>query len=77
MIYTVTLNPAIDLVLSLDHLNLGEVNRVATENVVVGGKGINVSLLLKELNTESTALGFVSGFTGALIRDEMCENGIT
>ncbi len=76
MIYTVTLNPAVDLVLSLDHLNLGEVNRVNTENVVVGGKGINVSLLLKELNTESTALGFISGFTGTLIREEMHEMGI-
>jgi len=76
MIYTVTLNPAVDLVLSLDALKQGEVNRVNTENVVIGGKGINVSLLLKALHTESTALGFVSGFTGALIRDGMREKGI-
>lgn len=76
MIYTVTLNPAVDLVLSLDSLKRGAVNRVAAENVVIGGKGINVSLLLKALCTESTALGFLSGFTGALIRDGMREKGI-
>lgn len=76
MIYTVTLNPAVDLVLSLDALNLGEVNRTKTEHVVIGGKGINVSLLLKALGVESTALGFTAGFTGELIRTGVENAGV-
>ena len=68
MIYTVTLNPAVDYVLSLSEMTPGVINRTNTENVVFGGKGINVSLMLKSLNTESTALGFVAGFTGDAIR---------
>ena len=76
MIYTVTLNPAVDLVLSLDALNPGEVNRTKTEHVVIGGKGINVSLLLKALGVESTALGFTAGFTGELIRTGVENAGV-
>ena len=71
MIYTVTLNPAIDYVIMLDNLNTGSVNRVSSENVYPGGKGINVSGVLKELGHESTNLGFVSGFTGAFIKDTL------
>lgn len=69
MIYTVTLNPAIDYVVKLDNLENGGVNRVSEEYVYPGGKGINVSLILKELGYESCALGFISGFTGAFIKD--------
>ncbi|MGL5313660.1 MAG: 1-phosphofructokinase [Peptostreptococcaceae bacterium] len=69
MIYTVTLNPAIDYVVKLDSLENGGVNRVSEEYVYPGGKGINVSLILKELGYESCALGFTSGFTGAFIKD--------
>ena len=76
MICTVTLNPAVDLVLALDGLSLGEVNRTSTENIVIGGKGINVSLLLKALGVESTALGFVAGFTGEAVRAGVEEKGV-
>ena len=76
MICTVTLNPAVDLVLALDGLSLGEVNRTNTENIVIGGKGINVSLLLKALGVESTALGFVAGFTGEAVRAGVEEKGV-
>ena len=71
MIYTVTLNPAIDYVIMLDNLKTGSVNRVSSENVYPGGKGINVSGILKELGYESTNLGFVSGFSGAFIKDTL------
>ena len=68
MIYTVTLNPAVDYVVSLDALETGAINRAASENVVFGGKGINVSLMLRALETPSAALGFIAGFTGEAIR---------
>ncbi|MDE6687704.1 MAG: 1-phosphofructokinase, partial [Lachnospiraceae bacterium] len=67
MVYTVTFNPAIDYVVHTDHMNLGEVNRLQGEEVYFGGKGINVSNVLKELGIESKALGFVAGFTGIAI----------
>lgn len=66
MIYTVTLNPAIDLVVRLDGpLQAGTVNRAAGEEYVLGGKGVNVSGVLAELGCPSVALGFVAGETGA------------
>jgi len=68
LIYTVTLNPAVDYVVSLDALETGAINRAASENVVFGGKGINVSLMLRALETPSAALGFIAGFTGEAIR---------
>lgn len=71
MVYTLTFNPAIDYVLHIDTLNKGEINRSKSESIFFGGKGINVSLILKELGIPSTALGFVAGFTGQAI-----ENGI-
>lgn len=76
MIYTVTLNPAVDYVISLDALKTGVINRTKTEAVVSGGKGINVSLMLKALDTESTALGFVAGFTGDAIRGGVEAQGV-
>jgi 1-phosphofructokinase len=76
MIYTVTLNPSIDYVIKLDNLKNGEVNRTKEEYVYPGGKGINVSLVLKELGHKSRALGFVSGFTGAYIKDTLINKGL-
>lgn len=76
MIYTVTLNPSIDYVIKLDNLKNGEVNRTKEEYVYPGGKGINVSLILKELGYKSRALGFVSGFTGAYIKDTLINTGL-
>ncbi len=67
MIYTVTFNPAIDYVVHAEKLELGSINRSKGEEYYVGGKGINVSLVLKELGVESRALGFVAGFTGLAI----------
>lgn len=67
MIYTVTFNPALDYVIKVDHFTLGMVNRTVQEDIYYGGKGINVSAVLSALGFESTALGFVAGFTGAEI----------
>ncbi len=71
MVYTVTFNPAIDYVVHISIMKLGEVNRSAKEEMYFGGKGINVSIVLKELGISSRALGFTAGFTG-----EAIENGI-
>lgn len=67
MIYTITLNPAVDYALEVDNIKLGATNRAFSENYYIGGKGINVSRVLKELDTPSVALLFVAGFTGELI----------
>ena len=72
MIYTVTFNPALDYVISVDHFTPGKINRTVSENMICGGKGINVSALLANLGYESTALGFVAGFTGAEIEVGVC-----
>ena len=76
MIYTVTLNPAIDYLINLDNLEIGRINRVEDEKVYAGGKGINVSNMLKQLGHENTALGFISGFTGDFIVNTLMEKGI-
>ena len=64
MIYTVTFNPSLDYIISVDNLALGTVNRTTRELMNPGGKGINVSLVLRNLGYDSTALGFWAGFTG-------------
>lgn len=64
MIYTVTFNPSLDYIVSVDHFTTGKVNRTNKEIMYPGGKGINVSLVLKNLGFQSTALGFMAGFTG-------------
>ena len=76
MIYTLTFNPAIDYYLSVDDLILGAVNRTKTEQIRFGGKGINVSFVLKELGVTSTALGFVGGFTGDALENHLKSKGI-
>ena len=76
MIYTLTFNPAIDYYLSVDDLILGAVNRTKTERIRFGGKGINVSFVLKELGVTSTALGFVGGFTGDALENHLKSKGI-
>lgn len=76
MIYTVTFNPAIDYVVRCDELRLGEVNRTSTEDIFFGGKGINVSLVLAQLNVPSCALGFTAGFTGEAIENGIAKAGI-
>lgn len=77
MIYTVTFNPAIDYVVRMtDDLKPGMTNRSASEECYFGGKGINVSTILKNLGLESTALGFIAGFTGDAIKKSVDEKGI-
>lgn len=77
MIYTVTFNPAIDYVVHTDEMTIGTVNRSASEEIYFGGKGINVSIVLKELGIKSVALGFIAGFTGKAIEEGIKEKGIT
>lgn len=69
MIYTVTLNPSIDYIVHVDQLAIGEINRMKSDLKLPGGKGINVSRILKRIDSTSTALGFVGGFTGQFIKD--------
>lgn len=64
MIYTVTFNPSLDYIVSVPDFKLGLTNRTDSELMLPGGKGINVSIVLKNLGMESTALGFMAGFTG-------------
>ena len=67
MIYTVTFNPSLDYMIGVDEFETGKVNRTCKESIVPGGKGLNVSIVLKNLGMESTPLGFTAGFTGAEI----------
>ena len=76
MIYTVTFNPAIDYVVHTSSFINGSINRSETESIFFGGKGINVSLILKELGINSKALGFVAGFTGEAIEKGINSQGI-
>lgn len=71
MIYTMTFNPSIDYMVTVDHFCLGEVNRTSSEYILPGGKGINVSVVLKNLGIESVALGFIAGFTGQEIKNRV------
>lgn len=76
MIYTVTFNPSLDYIVSVDDFKLGLTNRTSSELILPGGKGTNVSTVLKNLGIESTALGFVAGFTGNEIIKRLDEMGI-
>ncbi|HCK89167.1 MAG TPA: 1-phosphofructokinase [Erysipelotrichaceae bacterium] len=76
MIYTVTLNPALDYVIQVNHFKAGQINRNTSEHIYYGGKGINVSCILNELDVKSTALGFIAGFTGRALSDGLKEMGI-
>lgn len=76
MIYTVTFNPALDYVVRMDAFRAGEVNRTAEEELQLGGKGINVSTVLRNLGVENVALGFLAGFTGRALEEGLQKNGI-
>lgn len=76
MIYTVTFNPALDYVVRLNQLVLDKVNRTQSEEVQLGGKGINVSGVLRKLGQDNVALGFVAGFTGKAIEEGLQQKGI-
>ncbi len=76
MIYTVTFNPAVDYVVHAGSIKTGEINALDSENIFFGGKGINVSFVLKRLGIGSKALGFIGGFTGDAIEAAVRANGI-
>lgn len=76
MYYTITLNPAIDMLTKVENFELGKLNRTGESDYVVGGKGINISLLLNNIGKESKALGFIAGFTGYFIKEELKKKGI-
>lgn len=77
MIYTVTFNPALDYIMQMDKpLEVGETNRSQSEDIFYGGKGINVSRVLCALGVQNTALGFIAGFTGKLIDEQLKKLGV-
>ncbi|MEG0377505.1 MAG: 1-phosphofructokinase [Eubacterium sp.] len=75
MIYTVTFNPSLDYIVQVEDFKLGEVNRTKSERLFPGGKGINVSIVLKNLGFENVALGFIAGFTGKEIEKRVVDFG--
>ena len=76
MIYTVTFNPSLDYIVSVDDFKLGLTNRTSSELMLPGGKGINVSTVLMNLGIENTALGFTAGFVGEEIIRRLQEMGV-
>ena len=76
MIYTVTLNPSIDYIVHVTDFKPGTVNRMTKDFKFPGGKGINVSRILKRLNISSSALGFLGGFTGTFIQEVLEKEGL-
>ncbi len=76
MIYTLTLNPSLDYIMEVPELKEGTVNRSTNEKIRFGGKGINVSVVLKNLDIESTALGFTGGFTGEHLENLLYVMGV-
>ncbi len=71
MIYTLTVNPSLDYIVEVEDFRSGQLNRTVAETVRAGGKGLNVSIVLKNLGVESCALGFSAGFTGEQIVNEL------
>lgn len=76
MVYTVTLNPALDYIIKLKRLSDADINRSLSERICYGGKGINVSAVLKQLGIDTTALGFIGGFTGQELERMLLSDGI-
>ncbi len=76
MNYTITFNPAVDLVIRVPDIELGELNRSSEEEYVAGGKGINMAVLLNRLGQDVVATGFLGGFSGNFIKNSLTEEGI-
>lgn len=76
MIYTLTLNPALDYVVSANEIHNGLINRCESEYLLAGGKGINVSIMLNNLGTKSVALGFCAGYTGIILEKMLADSGV-
>lgn len=77
MVYAVTLNPALDYVMKLKNLRTDDINRTDGEEIYYGGKGINVSVILTQLDIPNTALGFLGGFTGKKLEEMLKSDGIS
>ena len=76
MIYTITFNPAVDLVIQVPNCQLGALNRSKGEEYVAGGKGINMSIVLKRLGVDNIATGFLGGFSGKFIEEFLEKEGV-
>ncbi|WP_321971119.1 1-phosphofructokinase [Paratractidigestivibacter sp.] len=76
MIYTVTFNPSLDYIVRVDDMRLGQINRTSYEQILPGGKGINVSIVLGNLGHASRALGFSAGFTGIALESLLQSSGV-
>ncbi|MCH5191021.1 MAG: 1-phosphofructokinase [Oscillospiraceae bacterium] len=76
MVYTVTFNPALDYIMNTDTLSADDINRASADEIICGGKGINVSTVLSRLGIPSKALGFAAGFTGEELCRMLTESGI-
>ncbi len=76
MVYTVTFNPALDYVVRMSSFEAGETNRTESDELQWGGKGINVSTVLRSLGVENVALGFLAGFTGQALNEGLKKTGI-
>lgn len=77
MIYTVTFNPSLDYIVEVKNMTLGATNRTSFEQMLPGGKGLNVSFVLKNLGFDTTALGFLAGFVGEEIEKRVAKTGVT
>ena len=77
MIYTVTFNPSLDYIVEVKNMTLGATNRTSFEQMLPGGKGLNVSFVLNNLGFDTTALGFLAGFVGEEIEKRVAETGVT
>lgn len=69
MIYTITFNPALDYISNVENFEIGRINRTKNEKILAGGKGLNVSIVLKNLEIDSTAIAFIAGFTGQELKN--------
>lgn len=76
MINTITLNPSLDYVVKVDNFKADALNRISSEQIYAGGKGINVSIVLKNLGVDNTALGYVAGFTGDEILRQIKDHNV-
>lgn len=76
MIYTVTLNPALDYIMQVDKLRTDDINRSYFEELHYGGKGINASVMLTRLGVQTKALGFIAGFTGERLNEMLLSEGV-
>ena len=76
MVYTITCNPSLDYGVTVENFQMGHTNRTVTEQMNVGGKGINVSIVLKHLGIPTKILGFTAGFTGREIEKRIKEQEI-